>query len=149
MSDKIQWHYIQLGRIDERKDPSELTSVEQLAAYPKYAHDENRKDYLQKLIQATEVVSVTEEVFGKMTEEEIADEIREDEERYEHLIATLLSHKEDEVTEKVTKSVTEKINAMNQQLIAAKRYDDLERATRDAEFRESLYKEFGLSEPGE
>ena len=37
-----------------------------------------------------------------------------------------------------------RISALTQNLLSMKRYDDLERALSDPEYRETLYREFGL-----
>ena len=41
---------------------------------------------------------------------------------------------------------TEKINLLNQKLLADKRYEDLEKSTTDSEFQHQLMKEYGITD---
>ena len=51
MTDRLEFHFLELGKIDGKKPVAEMTAVEKVAAYLKYAGDETQEAYRQKLME--------------------------------------------------------------------------------------------------
>ena len=85
LSDRLELHFIELGKVDGRKRVEEMDPVEKLAAYMRYAGEEDREPYLCQLIEeGGEAIEMTERLFKELTEDQIAYELRESQIRYEH-----------------------------------------------------------------
>lgn len=85
LSDRLELHFIELGKVDPDKAIESLDPVEKLAAYMRYASDETKEDYIQHLIQVGgDAIKMTEKLFRDLTEDEIAYERRERKLKYEH-----------------------------------------------------------------
>lgn len=85
LSDRLELHFIELGKVDGRKRVEEMDPVEKLAAYMRYAGEEDREPYLCRLIkEGGEAIEMTERLFKELTEDQIAYELRESQIRYEH-----------------------------------------------------------------
>lgn len=91
--DKLSLHFVELGKLDDKKDPSELTSLERLCGYIKYAADEKREDYVNKLLDTgEEAVDMSEYVFKELTEDDYAREMLERQIKAEHDQASWLKY---------------------------------------------------------
>ena len=170
MTDRLEFHFLELGKLDGKKPVAEMTTVEKVAAYLKYAGDENHEAYTQDLLrEGGEEIAMMEYVFKKLTADDIAREIRFSEEMAEHDRATIewerqmkeeARRKEEEARRKELEerakeaevralekgliSGQERINKLNCLLIEEGRTDDLIKAAADSEFQSQLLKDFGL-----
>ena len=78
LSDRLELHFLELGKILPNTPVDHLDSVEKLAAYLKFAGDETKEDYIQNLIQSGgDAIKMTEQLFRALTEDEIAYERNE------------------------------------------------------------------------
>lgn len=93
LSDRLELHFIELGKVPAGKPVESLTPVERLAAYLKFAGDETKEDYVQDLIQSGgDAIKMTEQLFRELTEDEIAYERNERKLKYELDRNTELAH---------------------------------------------------------
>lgn len=101
LTDKLSIHFLELGKIDGKKDPADMTPLECLCAYIRFAGDGTREDYVNKLLETgEEAVNMSEYVFKKLTEDDIAREMLERQIKAEHDNATWLKYaKEDGLTQ--------------------------------------------------
>lgn len=78
LSDRLELHFLELGKILPNTPVDHLDPVEKLAAYLKFAGDEKKEDYIQNLIQSGgDAIKMTEQLFRALTEDEIAYERNE------------------------------------------------------------------------
>lgn len=70
LSDRMEFHFLELGKISGDKPVECLTETEKLAVYFKYANDEKKKDYVQEIL-TEEGIAMTENVYRKLTQDEI------------------------------------------------------------------------------
>lgn len=76
LCDRLEFHFLELGKVDGRKPVSALTEIERLGAYLKFASVENRQDYVQQIL-SEEDMDMTENAYRKVTEDELEYERRE------------------------------------------------------------------------
>ena len=73
MTDRLEFHCIQLGFVDETKPVAELSPLELVAAYLKYAADEDKAGYTSELLEYGEgVIDMAENIFRDVTLDERA-----------------------------------------------------------------------------
>ena len=132
-----------------------MTRIEKLAVYFKYASDENKKDYVQEIL-AEEDLAMSENAYRTLTQDEIEFERMETEIRTEFHRNTELAYARKEGREEgieegrkegLAEGISmgeEKLSRLYSLLIEQKRTDDLQKASADKEFRQKLYREFGL-----
>ncbi|MCI6854026.1 MAG: Rpn family recombination-promoting nuclease/putative transposase [Firmicutes bacterium] len=82
LSDRLEFHFLELGKVDGDKPVEKLTQIESLAAYLKYANDEDRQDYVQEII-SSEGLTMTENAYRKVTQDEIEYERMESRLKYQ------------------------------------------------------------------
>ena len=82
LSDRLEFHFLELGKVDGDKPVEKLTEIERLAAYLKYANDEDRQDYVQEII-SSEGLTMTENAYRKVTQDEIEYERMESRLKYQ------------------------------------------------------------------
>lgn len=70
LSDKLEFHFIELSKVSDEKPIEFLSEIEMLAAYIKYASDEDKQSYIEKILSA-EDITMTENVYRKLTQDEI------------------------------------------------------------------------------
>lgn len=71
LTDKSELHFLELDKIDICKPVEEMTQLEQLSAYIRYAAAPERRDYIQNLLNhGNEVISMTDKMLQKISEEE-------------------------------------------------------------------------------
>ncbi|SCK00729.1 PD-(D/E)XK nuclease family transposase [uncultured Eubacterium sp.] len=91
LSDRIEHHFLELGnlpQISSMEDLERLEPLERFAFYLKYAGVREMEDYLCALIEFDEeAVRMSERVFHELTEDDIAYEMLEREEKFEHDLA--------------------------------------------------------------
>ena len=155
LSDRLEFHFLELGKVHADKSVSEMTRIEKLAVYFKYASDENKKDYVQEIL-AEEDLAMAENAYRTLTQDEIEFEKMETEIRTEFHRNTELAYARKEGREEGIgigreegigigrEEGEEKLNQLYLLLIKQNRMDDLQRAAEDKAFRQTLYREFGL-----
>ena len=82
LSDRLEFHFLELGKVDGDKPVEKLTEAERLAAYLKYANDEEKQDYVQEIIYS-EGLTMTENAYRKVTQDEIEYERMESRLKYQ------------------------------------------------------------------
>lgn len=82
LSDRLEFHFLELGKVDGDKPVEKLTEIESLAAYLRYANDEDRQDYVQEII-SSEGLTMTENAYRKVTQDEIEYERMESRLKYQ------------------------------------------------------------------
>ena len=82
LSDKLEFHFLELEKVDGSQEVSELNSIEKLGAYLKYAGDEERQGYVQEILDGEEI-AMTDNLYRKLTQDEIEYQRMESEFRYE------------------------------------------------------------------
>ena len=82
LSDRLEFHFLELGKVDGDKPVEKLTEAERLAAYLKYANDEDKQDYVQEIIYS-EGLTMTENAYRKVTQDEIEYERMESRLKYQ------------------------------------------------------------------
>ena len=70
LCDRLEFHFLELGKVDPRKPIEEMTQIEKLAVYLRYANDENYKDSVQKICGSEEEIVMAENLYRKVTQEE-------------------------------------------------------------------------------
>ena len=100
MTDRLEFHCIQLGFVDETKPVSELTPLELVAAYLKYAADEDKAGYTSELLEYGEgVIDMAENIFRDVTLDERAWVEKRSRELAEHTRATEMHQAREEAME--------------------------------------------------
>lgn len=71
LSDRLEIHFLELGKLKDR-DPSQMTPLEQFCAYLKYAGDEEKEDYVAKLLETgEEAIHMSDQVYKDVTDDEV------------------------------------------------------------------------------
>lgn len=85
LSDILELHYIELGKIDcSIREPEKMTPLEQIGAYIKCSGDPEAADFVEKLAQKGEkVVIMTDRILKKVSEEERLQYLRQSREKAE------------------------------------------------------------------
>ena len=76
LSDRVEFHFLELEKIDITKPVRSLTEVERLGAYLKYASDEEYQDYVRQIL-SEEDMDMTENTYRKVSQDELEYERRE------------------------------------------------------------------------
>ena len=76
LSDRVEFHFLELQKIDVTKPVHSLTEVERLGAYLKYASDEEYQDYVRQIL-SEEDMDMTENTYRKVSQDELEYERRE------------------------------------------------------------------------
>ena len=101
LTDKLSIHFLELGKVDERMEPAEMTPLERFCAYIRFSGDETKEDYVSKLLETgEEAVDMSEHVFKKLTEDDLAREMLERQIKAEHDQATWLKYATEEALER-------------------------------------------------
>ena len=136
-----------------------MTRIEKLAFYLKYANDEEMKDYVDEIL-AEEDFAMAEKAYSDLTKDEIEFQRMESRIRDEHHRSTELAYarkegfgegfgqgRDEGHKEGVGEGIgigEDKMSQLNLLLIEQNRIADLQRVSKDREFRQKLYLEFGL-----
>ena len=89
MTDRLEFHCIQLGFVDETKPVAELSPLELVAAYLKYAGNEDKAGYTSELLEYGEgLIDMAENIFRDVTLDERAWVEKRSRELAEHTRAT-------------------------------------------------------------
>ena len=70
LSDRLAFHFLELGKVDPQKPVEEMTQIEKLAVYLRYANDENYKDSVQEICESEEDIIMAENLYRHATKEE-------------------------------------------------------------------------------
>ena len=70
LCDRLEFHFLELGKVDPRKPLEKMTQIEKLAVYLRYADDENYKDSIQKICESEEGIVMAENLYRTVTKEE-------------------------------------------------------------------------------
>lgn len=165
MTDRIEFHCIQLGAVDVSKPVDTLSPEEMFAAYLKFAGDENSADYVSELLDhGKEYMEMTESVFKDITLDDRAFFEKRAHDIYLSDYATVkdiltetkgkLTETEAELAEarealadgrEQGKQLGEmRVNSLIKILGEEGRIDDILRAAEDSEFQEKLFEKYGL-----
>ena len=72
LCDRLEFHFLELGKVDPNKPLAEMNPIERLAVYLRYADDENYKDSVQEICESEEEIIMAENIYRKATTEEKA-----------------------------------------------------------------------------
>ena len=90
LSETAEIHFVELEKVDVHKSIEEMDPLERFAAYMLFAGDRTQEMYVQDLIErGGEAVTMAERLFKELTEDQIAFEMREQQIKTEHALATL------------------------------------------------------------
>ena len=93
LTDRLAMHFVELGKVSADRPVEELDPLERFAAYMKYCSDPQMEDYVNQLLDSgEEAVQMSEHVYKKVTESDLAREMLEREEKAAHDIATMKVH---------------------------------------------------------
>lgn len=70
LCDRLAFHFLELGKVDPQKPVEEMTQIEKLAVYLRYANDENYKDSVQEICESEEDIIMAENLYRHATKEE-------------------------------------------------------------------------------
>ena len=85
LSETAEIHFVELEKVDVHKSIEEMDPLERLAAYMLFAGDRTQEMY----VRGGEAVTMAERLFKELTEDQIAFEMREQQIKTEHALATL------------------------------------------------------------
>ena len=70
LCDRLEFHFLELGKVDPNKPIEEMSQIERLAVYLRYADDENYKDSVQAICGSEEGIVMAENLYRTVTKEE-------------------------------------------------------------------------------
>ena len=70
MSDRLEFHFLVLGKVDPNKPIGGMSQIERLVMYLRYADDENYKDSIQEICGSEEEIIMAENLYRTVTKEE-------------------------------------------------------------------------------
>ena len=70
LCDRLEFHFLELGKGDPNKPMEDMTSIEKLAVYLRYADDADYKDSVQEICESEEGINMAENLYRKATKEE-------------------------------------------------------------------------------
>ena len=70
LCERLEFHFLELGKVDPNKPIAEMTPIERLAVYLRYADDENYKDSVQEICESEEEIIMAENLYRRATKEE-------------------------------------------------------------------------------
>ena len=89
LCDRLAFHFLELGKVDPQKPVEEMTQIEKLAVYLRYANDENYKDSVQEICESEEGIIMAENLYRHATKEEREAAWAESRMMFQHDIASL------------------------------------------------------------
>ena len=92
LCDRLEFHFLELGKVDPNKPIEEMTSIEKLAVYLRYADDADYKDSVQKICASEEGIIMAENLYRKATKEEREAAWAECRMMYQHDQASMREH---------------------------------------------------------
>ena len=70
LCERLEFHFLELGKVNPNKPIEEMTQIEKLAVYLRYANDENYKDSVQEICESEEGIIMAENLYRRATKEE-------------------------------------------------------------------------------
>lgn len=70
LSDRLEFHFLVLGKVDPNKPIGGMSQIERLVMYLRYADDENYKDSIQEICGSEEEIIMAENLYRTVTKEE-------------------------------------------------------------------------------
>ncbi len=70
LSDRLEFHFLELGKVNPNRKIEDMSAVERLAVYLRYASDENYKESVQKIAGSEEEIIMAENLYRRATKEE-------------------------------------------------------------------------------
>ena len=70
LSDRLEFHFLELGKVNPRKPVEDMTQMERLAVYLRYADNESYKEAVQKICRDEEGIVMAENLYRKVSQEE-------------------------------------------------------------------------------
>lgn len=96
LSDIVELHFIELGKLDFTKSPEDMTLLEIFSAFLKIAGNPEMDEYVRRLSESNqEVIRMTADVYSKVTADERAQAIADSRDIYEHDLATRFAEAEE------------------------------------------------------
>lgn len=142
LTDRLSIHFLELGKVDDHINPSDLSSLERFCAYLKYAGDETKEDFVKELLETgEEAIVMSEHVFRKITEDESLQDLLRRQEFAEHDNATRMMLMEREATKRGLERGLEK---GLEQGIAALILDNMEDGKTREQILDKLQRRFNL-----
>lgn len=71
LTDRLELHFLQLPELDLSKPVDEMTRLERLGVYLAHADDEDYMDLIQEICESEEEIVMAENVYRKVTQEQI------------------------------------------------------------------------------
>ena len=71
LSDRLVMHFLQLSELDLHKPVAEMSHLERLGFYLRYANDASYKDQISEICNKEERIIMTEDFYRKLSQEEI------------------------------------------------------------------------------
>lgn len=76
LTDRLEIHFLELGKLEE-KEPALMTPLERFCAYLKYTGDEEKEDYVSKILEGgEEAITMSEQVYEGFTDDEVQEILR-------------------------------------------------------------------------
>lgn len=150
LTDRLSIHFLELGKVDDHINPSDLSSVERFCAYLKYAGDETKEDFVKELLETgEEAIVMSEHVFRKITEDESLQDLLRRQEFAEHDNATRMMLMEREATKRglergLEKGLEQGLEKGLEQGIAALILDNMEDGKTREQILDKLQRRFNL-----
>lgn len=139
LTDKLEIHFLELGKLQEA-EPSLMSPLEQFCTYLKYAGDEQKEDYITKLLETDEeAIYMSDRVYKNVTDDEVLEILLWHEEMAKH----------DRTTERDAarrEGMEQGIEQGMEQGIAALILDNLEEGKTQTQIVTKLQRHFSLTE---
>ena len=95
--DKVRVHFIEIDKVDSSKAVSDMTPLERVSLYFRYANDPDREALLELLIDSGDkAIILAENIFRRLTADDMAYEMLAAREKFEHQYNTDLSEARNE-----------------------------------------------------
>ena len=149
LTDMTQIHFLELGKVDIEKPVGEMSRYERLAVFLKYGDDETKQELIEELLRyETEVLPLMRGMLEEISGDKQMRYLEEEHQEYIRMMNTMKYEGwEEGQKEGRAEGREEGIDRMNQltkRLLGAGRLDDLAKAVEDSEYRDKLFKEFGM-----
>ena len=97
MTDKVNFHLIEIDKVDQNRNVSDMTPLERVSLYFRYANDPDREALLELLIDSGDkAIILAENIFRRLTADDMEYEMLVAREKFEHQYNTDLSEARNE-----------------------------------------------------
>lgn len=143
LTDKLEIHFLELGKL-QAQDPSLMSPLEQFCSYIKYVGDDQKEDYVAKLLETDEeAIHMSDRVYKNVTDDEVLEVLLWHEEMAKHDRTT---ERDAARREGLAEGKAEGIAEGIEQGIAALILDNLEEGKTQVQILSKLQKHFSLTE---